>query len=106
MIGGDRIWEAATKRFCPSADPPLALPQWQRRSSILSSARVCNVAYGEGRLNAGSVAGPIGAAALPRSSASQSMMTTLLARVCRAREEGEGGDGAGDASMVRAVDGT
>jgi hypothetical protein len=77
---------------------------------MLSSARVRIIAYGEGRMSISSAADPIGAAALPRSSASQSMMTTVLAEVhgdCpRAREEGEGGDGAGGASMVRAIDGT
>jgi hypothetical protein len=48
--------------------------------------------------------------ALPRSGASSSMMTMVLAGVrrdCpRAGEEGEGGNGVGGASMVRVVDGT
>jgi hypothetical protein len=77
---------------------------------MLSSVRARIIAYGEGRLSAGSATDPIGTTTLPRSSASQSMMTTVLAGVygdCpRAGEEGEGGDGAGVASMVRAIDGT
>jgi hypothetical protein len=66
---------------------------------MLSWACARIVAYGDGRLSAGFAGGPIGAAALPRSSPSQSMTTTVLAGVRRTREEGEGSDGAGDASM-------
>jgi hypothetical protein len=40
---------------------------------------------------------PIGAAALPRSSGSQSMTIRVLAGVRRTGEEGEGGEGTGDA---------
>jgi hypothetical protein len=57
------------------------------------------VAYGDDCLSAGSMGGPIGAAALPRSSGSQSMMMRVLAGGRRTGEEGEGGKGAGDASM-------
>jgi hypothetical protein len=56
---------------------------------MLSWARVRIVAYDDSRLSAGSAGGPIGAAALPRASGSQSMMMRVLA----------GGEGAGDASM-------
>jgi hypothetical protein len=63
----------------------------------LMGARI--VAYGDGRLSAGSAGSPIGAAALPRSSGSQSMTITVLPGVCQTGEEGEGGEGAGDASM-------
>jgi hypothetical protein len=72
----------------------------------LIGTRECIIAYGEGRLSASTATGLIGAAALPKLSVSQSMMTTLLAEVRGSGEEGEGGDGAGGASMVRAVDGT
>jgi hypothetical protein len=48
-------------RLCTSTDPPLALPQQQWRPSKLSSARARIIAYGEGRLSAGTVADPIGA---------------------------------------------
>jgi hypothetical protein len=68
----------------------------------LVGARACIVAYGDGRLSASSAGGPIGAAALPRSSGSQSMMMRVLAGGRGSGEEGE----EGDASMVRAVDGT
>jgi hypothetical protein len=61
------------------------------------------IAYGEGLLSTGTAADPIGTATLSRSSASQSIMTTVLTGVRGAGEEGEGGDGAGGASMVRAV---
>jgi hypothetical protein len=90
----------------PSAHPPLDLPQLQRRPSMLSWARARIIAYGDGHLSASSAGGPIGAAALPRSSRSQSMMMRVLARGRESGEEDEGGEGAGDASMVRAVDGT
>jgi hypothetical protein len=100
----------AADQFCPLADPPLALPLWLRRPSKISSGRARIIAYGEGRLTAGTATDLIGAAALLRSGASQSMMTTVLAGVCgdcpRAKEEGEGGDDAGGVSMVRAVVGT
>jgi hypothetical protein len=89
-------------RIFPSADPPLALPQRQRWPSMLSWVRARIVAYGDGRLSAGSAGSLIGAAALPRSSGSQSMTIRVLAGVCRTGEEGEGGEGdkgAGDASM-------
>jgi hypothetical protein len=66
---------------------------------MLSWARARIVAYGDGRLSAGSAGGPIGAAALPRSSESQSMMMRVLAGGRRTGDEGEGGEGAGDASM-------
>jgi hypothetical protein len=66
------------------------MPSWAR-------ARI--VAYGDGRLSADSAGGPIGAAALPRSSGSQSMTMRVLAGVRPTGEEGEGGAGAGDASM-------
>jgi hypothetical protein len=69
---------------------------------MLSWACARIVAYGNGCLSAGSTGGPIGAAALPRSSGSQSMMTRVLARVHSTGEEdegGEGGEGAGDASI-------
>jgi hypothetical protein len=72
---------------------------------MLSWARARIVAYGDGRLSASSAGGPIGTAALPRSSGSQSMMMRVLAGGLVSGEEGEGGEGAGDASMVRAVDG-
>jgi hypothetical protein len=57
------------------------------------------VAYDDGRLSAGSAGSPIGAAALPRSSGSQSMTIMVLAEVRQTGEEGKGGEGAGDASM-------
>jgi hypothetical protein len=66
---------------------------------MLSWARARIVAYGDGRLSAGYAGAPIGAAALPRSSGSQSMMMRVLAGGCWTREEGEGGEDAGDASM-------
>jgi hypothetical protein len=66
---------------------------------MLSWARARIVAYGDGRLSVGSAGGPIGTAALPRSSGSQSMMMRVLFGVHRTGEEGEGGEGAGDASM-------
>jgi hypothetical protein len=66
---------------------------------MLSWARARIVAYGEDRLSASSAGGPIGAAALPRSSGSQSMMMRVLTGGCGTREEGKGGEGAGDASM-------
>jgi hypothetical protein len=50
-------------------------------------------------VTAGSAGGPIGAAALPRSSGSQSITMRVLARVRLTGEEGEGGKGTGDASM-------
>jgi hypothetical protein len=57
-------------------------------------------------LSSSSAGGPIGAAALPRSSGSPSMMMRVLTGGRGSGEEGEGGEGIGDASMVRAVDGT
>jgi hypothetical protein len=66
---------------------------------MLSWARARIVAYGDGRLSAGSAGGPIGAAALPRSFESQSMTISVLAGVRQTGEEGKGGEGAGDASM-------
>jgi hypothetical protein len=66
---------------------------------MLPWARACIVAYGDGHLSAGSAGGPIGAAALPRSSASQLMTATVLAGVRGTGEEGEGDNGVGDASM-------
>jgi hypothetical protein len=59
---------------------------------MLSWACARIVAYGDGRLSAGSAGGPIGAAALMR----------VLAEGRGTGEEGEGGkggEGAGDASM-------
>jgi hypothetical protein len=66
---------------------------------MLSWARARIIAYGDDRLSAGSAGSPIGAAALPRSSGSQSMTISVLVGVRRTEEEGEGGEGAGDASM-------
>jgi hypothetical protein len=66
---------------------------------MLSWAHARIVAYGDGRLSAGSVGGPIGATALPRSSGSQSMMMRVLAGGRETGEEGEGGEGVGDASL-------
>jgi hypothetical protein len=66
---------------------------------MLSWARMHIVAYGDGRMSAGSASGPIGAAALPRSFESRSMMMRVLAGGRGTREEGEGGEGASDASM-------
>jgi hypothetical protein len=66
---------------------------------MLSGVRARIVAYGDGHLIAGSAGGRIGTAALPRSSGSQSMMIRVLAEVRRTGEEGEGGGGAGNASM-------
>jgi hypothetical protein len=63
---------------------------------MLSWARARIVAYGDGRLSAGSAGGPIGGAALPRSSGSQSMTMRVLAGV---RPTGEKGEGTGDAYM-------
>jgi hypothetical protein len=65
----------------------------------LVGARARTVAYGDGRLSAGSAGGPIGAAALPRSSGLQSMMMRVLAGGRGIGEEGEGGEDACDASM-------
>jgi hypothetical protein len=73
---------------------------------MLSWVRVRIIAYDDGRLSANSAGGPIGAAAVPRSSGSQSMMMRVLAGGCGSGEEGKGGEGSGNASMVRAVDGT
>jgi hypothetical protein len=78
-----------------------------RRSISLSgsSGRRCSrgrariIAYGDGRLSASSAGGPIGAAALPRSYGLQSMMMRVLAGGRGTGEEGEEGEGAGDASM-------
>jgi hypothetical protein len=69
---------------------------------MLSWVHARIVAYGDGRLSAGSAGGLIGTAALPRSSGSQSMTIRVLAGVCWTGEEGKGGEGdegAGDASM-------
>jgi hypothetical protein len=71
----------------------------------LVGTRTQIIVYGEGRLRADTSPTPIGATALWRSGASQSMMTTVLAGVreecLQAGEVEEGGDGAGGASMVR-----
>jgi hypothetical protein len=64
-----------------------------------SRGRARIVAYGDSHLSAGSAGGPIGAAALPRSSGSQSMTMRVLAGVCPTGEEDEEGKGAGDVSM-------
>jgi hypothetical protein len=69
---------------------------------MLSWVRARIIAYGDGRLSAGSAGGPIAAAALPRSFGSQSMTIKVLAGVRWTGEEGEGGEGgegAGDASI-------
>jgi hypothetical protein len=66
---------------------------------MLSWARPRIIAYGDVRLSAGSTGGPIGAAILPRSSGSQSMMMRVLTGGRGTGEEGEGGEGADDASM-------
>jgi hypothetical protein len=69
---------------------------------MLSWAHARIVAYDDDRLSAGSADGPIGAAALPRCSGSQSMTIKVPAGVRRTKEEGKGGEGdegAGDASM-------
>jgi hypothetical protein len=79
-----------------AASPPSAAAA---AVDALVGARTHIVAYGDDRLSAGSAGGPISAAALPRSSGSQSMTMRVLAGVCPTGEEGEGGKGAGDASM-------
>jgi hypothetical protein len=73
---------------------------------MLSWARARIVVYGDGRLSASSAGGAIGVAALPRFSGSQSMMMRVLTGGHGTGEEGEEGEGACDAFMVRAVDGT
>jgi hypothetical protein len=66
---------------------------------MLSWAHARIVVYGDDRLSVSSAGGPIGAAALPKSFGSQSMMMRVLAGGRRTGEEGEGGEGVGDASM-------
>jgi hypothetical protein len=63
---------------------------------MLSWVRARIVAYDDGCLSVGSAGGPIGAAALPRSSRSQSMTMRVLAGV---RPIGEEDEGTGEASM-------